>query len=151
MGSNLILVSNWARSTSRPSSKARSSARPECRIPTPGVLSAAMRGIEIEVTIPGTGRRITLPRVEPGNAAAAASPLDHWAARGDVDQQAEAMASALLADSDEGARAFRDDGALSTTWLTEVREDEQRLFGRTVSPERKPAMPKRFCKSISMS
>lgn len=46
-------------------------------------------GIEIEDTIPGTGQRITLPRVEPGNAEAAASPLDHWAARGDVDQQAE--------------------------------------------------------------
>jgi hypothetical protein len=30
-----------------------------------------MRGIEIEVTIPGAGRRITLPRVEPGNIEAA--------------------------------------------------------------------------------
>jgi len=55
-----------------------------------------MRGIEIELTIPGTDRRITLPRVEPGNVEAAASALDRWAARGDVDQQVAAMVGAVL-------------------------------------------------------
>ena len=54
------------------------------------------RGIEIELTIPGTGRRIALPRVEPGNAEAATAALEQWLAGGEVEQKVAAAASAVL-------------------------------------------------------